>query len=118
MKPVRFKESTKVLSAPESMPECGELHVFNDGKDCISKWKPSFVERIKILFGGCVWLGIMSGDTQPPVFVSGHYPFIRPSLWESSKVTISAMLYGAGTGINIEPVETGESNNGNDGESN
>lgn len=112
MKPVRFKESTKVLTAPG----CGELHVFSDGNDCVSKWKPSFAERIKILLGGCVWLGVMSGNTQPPVFVSGHYPFIRPSLWESLKVNISALLYGAGTGINIDPDEIGKSNN--DGESN
>lgn len=114
MKPVHFKESFRVLTAPN----CGDLHVFTNGKDCISKWKPSFWERIKILFGGCVWLGVSSGDTQPPVFVSGHYPFIRPSLWESLKVNISALLYGAGTGINIDPVETGESNIDNDGESN
>jgi len=96
--------------------ECGDLYVFCDGKECISKWKPSFPERIKILFGGCVWMGVMSGESQPPVFLSGHYPFIRPPFWESAKKTIAAYLYGGKT-INIDPVESGE-NNDNDGESN
>lgn len=83
MKPIKFKEATKVLQRPATMTdaECASLHVWSDGKQCISCWKPSFAERVRILFGGKVYLGVMSGSTQPPVFVCGEYPFTRPSFF-------------------------------------
>lgn len=77
MKPINFKQSTKVLQKPGTLSdsECGTLPVWCDGKQCVSCWKPSFKERINILFGGKVWLGVMSGKTQPPVFVAGERVF-------------------------------------------
>ena len=77
MKPIDFPQSTKVLQKPSTMSdkECSSLHVWNDGKQCVSCWKPTFKERINILFGGKVWLGVLSGKTQPPVFVSGEMVF-------------------------------------------
>ncbi len=79
MRPIDFKQSTKVLQRPSTMTqsECGSLHVWNDGKQCVSCWKPTFIERIKILFGGNIWLGVLSGKTQPPVFISGMNIFKR-----------------------------------------
>ena len=80
MKPTNFPESTKELSKPEGMTdeECESMHVFTDGKQCISKWKMSFRERWKALFKGHVWIGVHSGYTQPPVWVSVNFPFIKP----------------------------------------
>ena len=52
----------------------------NDGKQCVSCWKPTFKERMNILFGGKVWLGVLSGKTQPPVFVSGEMVFGKAPL--------------------------------------
>lgn len=77
MKPINFKQSTKVLQKPGTLSdsECGTLPVWCDGKQCVSCWKPSIKERINILFGGKVWLGVMSGKTQPPVFVAGKRVF-------------------------------------------
>ena len=77
MKPINFKQSTKVLQKPGTLSdsECGTLPVWCDGKQCVSCWKPSIKERINILFGGKVWLGVMSGKTQPPVFVAGERVF-------------------------------------------
>jgi len=71
MKPIKFKEANKNLSKPNSMTdaECSSLWVFNDGSQCISCWKMSFKQRIKALFFGRVWLSVMSGTTQPPVWV-------------------------------------------------
>ena len=62
MKPIKFKEATKVLQRPATMTdaECASLHVWSDGKQCVSCWKPSFMERVRILF------------------ISGKYPFNRP----------------------------------------
>lgn len=82
MKPIDFPRSTKVLQKPSTMSdnECSSLHVWNDGKQCVSCWKPTFKERMNILFGGKVWLGVLSGKTQPPVFVSGEMVFEKAPL--------------------------------------
>lgn len=97
MKPIDFPQSTKVLQKPSTMSdnECSSLHVWNDGKQCVSCWKPTFKERMNILFGGKVWLGVLSGKTQPPVFVSGEMVFEKAPLkarilafWEKAKESI------------------------------
>lgn len=77
MKPIDFKQSTKVLqrSADMTNDECSSLHVWSDGMQCVSCWKPSLSERISLVFGGKVWLGVASGSTQPPVFLSGKNVF-------------------------------------------
>lgn len=82
MKPIDFPQSTKVLQKPSTMSdnECSSLHVWNDSKQCVSCWKPTFKERMNILFGGKVWLGVLSGKTQPPVFVSGEMVFEKAPL--------------------------------------
>ena len=82
MKPINFKEATKVLQRPSTMTdaECASIHVWSDGKQCVSCWKPSVLERVRILFGGKVYLGVKGGGTQPPVFVTGECPFNRLSV--------------------------------------
>lgn len=82
MKPIDFPESTKVLQKPAEMTdqECCSLPVWNDGKECVSAWKASIKERITILFTGIVWLGVLSGQTQPPVWVDGCRPFVKSPL--------------------------------------
>lgn len=90
MKPIDFAQSTKVLQKPSTMSdkECASLHVWSDGKQCVSCWKPTFKERLNILFGGRIWLGVLSGRTQPPVFVSGNAVFEKEPL----KARISAFI--------------------------
>ncbi|WP_456098074.1 hypothetical protein [Porphyromonas sp.] len=81
MKPIDFKQSTKVLQRSSDMTddECAALPVWSDGMQCVSCWKPSLSERISLVFGGQVWLGVASGSTQPPVFLSGRNVFKRAS---------------------------------------
>lgn len=69
MKPIEFKEQTKVLSRPASMTdrECAFLPVYTDGKICLSCWKMSLWERLKALIFGKVWVWVHSGGTQPPI---------------------------------------------------
>lgn len=78
MKPIEFKEQTKVLSKPKNMTdeECSSLPVFTNGTNCISLWELSDEEIEKIKETKCIWLGVMSGLTQPPVFLSVETPFI------------------------------------------
>ena len=81
MKGTKFKEQNKVLSKPDSMTnkECYALPVFNDGKQSISCWRASWVERFKVLFTGRVWLTVHFGVIQTPVRISAHYPFNKSS---------------------------------------
>ncbi len=97
MKPTDFKQSTKVLQRPSTMAEseCQSLPVWSDGKQCVSCWKPTFKERLNILFGGKVWLGVLSGKTQPPVFVSGERVFMGTPI----KAQIKAFFVSVGESI-------------------
>lgn len=71
MIPDVFKEANVTLLKPDSMTdeECSSLKVYTDGEVCISCWKLSLKERIKALLYGRVWLGVLSGHTQPPVWL-------------------------------------------------
>lgn len=82
MTPKHFEEATIELKKPESMTdeECSSLHVFQhaDGT-CISLWTVSFWQRLKFLFHGHIWLGVLSGTTQPPVWLDcTKTVFIKP----------------------------------------
>ena len=80
MKPVHFKESNKILQRPGDMTddECGTLSVYTDNTQCVSCWKPSFIERLSILIFGRVWLSVFSGQTQPPVWIEGTKSAFAP----------------------------------------
>jgi hypothetical protein len=71
MEPTIFAEANRTLEKPPSMTdaECSPLPVFTDGEVCISKWKLTLKERLHALLRGYVWLGVHSGNTQPPVYV-------------------------------------------------
>lgn len=72
MKPLHFKEAQIELKKPASMTdeECGSLWIHRSKKnECISLWTTSFWERLKFLFHGKLWIGILSGQTQPPVWL-------------------------------------------------
>lgn len=72
MKPIKFEQANKNLLKPESMTdeECSSLWVYNDGRECISCWRLTWKERIKALLFGRVWLSVLSGRTQPPVWLA------------------------------------------------
>lgn len=74
MKPIKFYGYDGVLGAPESWDEdahrpCIGLPVKRQDGKCISCWKPTWRERIAMLFGRPIWLHVASGQTQPPVAV-------------------------------------------------
>lgn len=77
MRPVRFQGMEVVLGKPSGMTdaECGELAIRRDKGTCISKWKLTWRERTKVFLTGSVWLGVLSGRTQPPVYLSADQPF-------------------------------------------
>jgi hypothetical protein len=69
MEPVKFSEATKNLLKPSGMTddECKSLWVFSDGQVCVSRWRLSWKDRLRLLWYGHVWLTVHSGFTQPPV---------------------------------------------------
>jgi hypothetical protein len=79
MYPIGFKESNFVLGRPGNMTdeECDQLPIYRDGLHCISCWKLSQEEMDLIQKTGCVYIAILSGETQPPMFATVHPPFIN-----------------------------------------
>lgn len=71
MTPINFREANKLLNKPTGMTdeECSLLPVFSDGEQCISCWKMTRKQRISALLHGKVWLSVLSGGTQPPVWL-------------------------------------------------
>lgn len=82
MTPAKFKESNRTLRKPDSMTneECSSLEVFTDESICISCWHMSLIERLRALLFGKIWLGVLSGGTQPPVWL-----ICRRSAWRKEK---------------------------------
>lgn len=82
MKPINFKQQNIYLTKPVNMTEaeCGNLPSYNDGTDTISLWNGNFKERLKFLFTGQIWMGVHSGKTQPPVYLTLESPFKKPDL--------------------------------------
>lgn len=81
MKPSNFKEANKTLQKPAGMTEeqCSPLPIWNDGKNCISLWRLGWKERFSVLIFGRIWLCILSGETQPPVWLdASRSVFIKP----------------------------------------
>lgn len=73
MTPINKLEGMIVLSSPhnwnaEKFGECAGLPVVYGDGFIASYWKPSFKERIMILFGRPIRLCI-AGKTQPPVML-------------------------------------------------
>ena len=78
MKPIEFKQQTIVLQKPSSMSdeECSPLAIHQtENGECISCWTATLKERIKFLFTGRIWLWVVSGRAQPPVYVGIETPF-------------------------------------------
>ncbi len=103
MKPINFPYATKVLQRPSIITEddSQSLPVWNDGTQCVSCWKPTIRERLIILFGGNVWLGVQSGKTQPPVFITAERVFYKPPITSHIKAffydlkeMIKEVIYG------------------------
>ena len=79
MRPVEFDEMTIVLSKPEGMTddECMPLPVFRDGKQVVSCWELSKEDLELINQTGRIYLGVVSGKSQPPVFLTVETPFVK-----------------------------------------
>lgn len=79
MKPTTFPQAIKTLMPPSGVANhVKQMPVYTNGETVVSRWKPTFADRLRILFGAPVWLGVLSGDTQPPVWLDTENPFAEP----------------------------------------
>lgn len=84
MIPTTFPQSNRVLTAPDGMPECGDLPVWTDGGFCISRWLPTAEDLEAILNGRPIWLHVACATlgTQPPVALTTDDPFAGQEVTE------------------------------------
>lgn len=71
MKPLYFKEAQIELKKPNNMTdeECGNLWIYRWDNQCMSLWTAPLWQRLKFLFHGHIWIGVNSGQTQPPIWL-------------------------------------------------
>ena len=84
MKPVNFKHSNKTLQPSgatysENVTGVEPLHIFTDGEQCVSCWRMTWMERLSLLIFGRVWVAVLTGQTQPPIFVIAAKTYLRES---------------------------------------
>lgn len=82
MKPVQFKYANKVLQPSNQKYSSNvegvvSLPVWTDSEQCVSCWKMSLRERLSALLFGRVWLSLLSGGTQYPVYVQASRGYLR-----------------------------------------
>ncbi len=59
MKPIKFKEQNIVFA--ETQDQYGNLPAYKDDDGVIvSCWNLTFIERLRVLFSGKLWLGLWS----------------------------------------------------------
>lgn len=76
--PVPFKYQNKVLTAPAGNTDVvDDLAVWTDGKECVSCWKLSLKERLMALLFGRVWVAVLFGNTQPPIYIEASRDFFE-----------------------------------------
>lgn len=91
MKPISFEQANKTL-LPSSDQEYLEtaisvvdtatlakvaIPVFTDEERCISCWRMSFLERLRALFFGKVWVATLTKEAQPPMCLTAKKTYFR-----------------------------------------
>lgn len=82
MHPVQFRHSNTTLqpngvSSSKDVGSILPLPVFTNGEQCISCWRMSWRERLSALFFGRVWVAVLSGRTQPPIYAQASKNYLE-----------------------------------------
>ncbi|MCR4283050.1 MAG: hypothetical protein NUV72_08505, partial [Bauldia sp.] len=72
MKPIVFQQANAKLTGTDGV---AVLPVFRNGREIISCWRPSWRERIALLWTGRVYLRVLAGVTHGPVSIEARSPF-------------------------------------------
>jgi hypothetical protein len=79
MRPVDFPQANGTLAGFERvgpLTRVDDLRVFRDGGTILSCWRPSWRERLAVLFGRPVWLWVLAAKTHAPVTVEAKDPWV------------------------------------------
>ena len=82
MKPVQFRYSNKILQ-PSGKQYSGNiasvdpLPIWTDDEQCVSCWQMSLRERLSTLIFGRVWIAVLSGGTQPAVYLTASRSYLQ-----------------------------------------
>jgi len=79
MKPVNMIADGVEANMALTAPGCGDLPVLRSHDafgtpQMVSRWRLSFFERIKVLLFGDMWLGVITAESQPPVYLTVDNP--------------------------------------------
>ena len=83
MKPIEFKYANWRLDPPEgkkyseNVTGIDPLPVWTDGEQCVSCWKMTARERLAALLFGRVWVAVLSGSTQPPIYIEASRAYLK-----------------------------------------
>jgi hypothetical protein len=71
--PEKFEGCNRALTAPEGKEDSVQtLHVYNNGVHSVSKWRFTVSELREIERTGCIYVSVMHGKSQPPIFVGSE----------------------------------------------
>lgn len=73
-KPVDFKGSNKTLLPPKgyTKEQVIPMYIFTNNVACVSKWKLSEEALKEAVETGCLFISLLSGQTQPPIFIGSE----------------------------------------------
>jgi hypothetical protein len=73
-KPIDWEGANKTLNPPEGYEaeQVTPMRIFSYGVICVSKWKLSPEAISEIANTGCLFISLISGPTQPPVFIGSE----------------------------------------------
>ena len=84
MKPIRFREQNGTLGGGPgelygTTAPVRDLPVYRGGGEVVSCWQVSWLDRLRLLFTGRVWLRVLVGvtgrPTHSPVLLTAERPF-------------------------------------------
>ena len=70
--PVNFIGANVIMRAPEGAENVQDMHVFRSRHSCVSCWELSADELAEINRTGRVFLSVLMGGAQPPVYVGSE----------------------------------------------
>lgn len=82
MNAVRFAEVNTVRTAPPGMDNCHDVHCYADRELCITAWRPTPEELVKLNLGEPLFLWVFMGGAMPPVALTVESPFQKQETTE------------------------------------
>lgn len=70
--PINFAGSNVVMHAPAGAENVQDMHVFRTRHSCVSCWEFSAAELEEINRTGRIFLSVLAGGQQPPVYVGSE----------------------------------------------